>query len=55
MIKKAIPEQRRTREHMENRTPDEQDPDESPMTPERARRELGFDLLPLFGTVGEDD
>jgi hypothetical protein len=54
MTKKLTPTHR-TRKDMEDRTPDEYDPDESPMTPERARRELGHDLLPFFGTVGEDD
>ena len=54
MTKKATPHHR-TREHMERRTPDEHDPDEGPITREQARRELGFDLLPFNGTVGEDE
>ena len=55
MTKKANPAKRGTREHMDNRTPDEQDPDECPMTSEQALRELGHDWLPFNGTVGEDD
>lgn len=40
-----------TRQDMDDRTLE----DEDPITPEQARRELGFDLLPFNGTVGEDD
>ena len=54
MTKKLTPTHR-TRKDMESRTPDEQDPDEGPISSEQARRELGFYLLPFNGTVGEDE
>jgi hypothetical protein len=47
MTKKPGPAQRRKREYLEDRTPQE-DP-EPPVTPEQARRELGFNLLPFNG------
>lgn len=50
MIKPKKPKKSR-RDDLDDRSQDE-DP---PLTPEEARRELGFDLLPFNGTVREVD
>lgn len=48
MTQPTKPKKKRERER-----PDELD-EEPPMTPERARRELGWDLLPFNGGDRED-
>lgn len=50
MAKTPNPTKRRERERMDDRTLEE----EPPITPEQARRELGFDLLPFNGGDRED-